>query len=411
MVQCDMHFRFLALTNEHEVVRGTIHAHDRAEAQREIIRNGLNLQLIQEITDNRAIRVSRWKKFASARLSSKSKQQFFQELSILMRSGVTLEHALQIIANGRDKTSKEYTIFTNLLRNIRAGRSLSDAMNASYKNFSYAEVNIVRAAEQVGQLGEVMDQLAGFAKNIESVKKKIHLAMIYPSIVLLVMMFIFIIMNGLVFPQFEEIFFAQPVGTLPVLTCFVMFFCKNIGKWLCWMIFLILGGVFCSAIFLSDEKKQKLREICLSRIPWINKLVNDYSLYLFSSVLKMLLSCRVDLQQAIYFAKNVVLTKKLGDSVDRAIGDVRYGNTLAHALSGILSRIAVGLVSAGEQSGKLQESFEAITNIYYDALITRLAVLATMIEPILVIFVAIIVGVAVAAIFLPLINMMNGISM
>lgn len=410
-----MFFRFLALNSAREVVRGTIHARDKSEAENEIANKGLQLQLLQEISEKKDVISPWWKRIRSIRLvhrlPSKSKCQIFQEMSILLRSDITVEQALQIVISGYDQMSLEYAVLQSLLRNVQSGRSLSDAMSMAQQNFSYSEINSVRAAEQVGRLGEVMEQLTTASKNIESAKNKFCLAMIYPGIVLLVTIFVMMILNMIVIPQFEEIFFAQSSGELPILTRCVISFCENIGGWTCWLFGAILCLIFFQKVLALYGKNINLEEYFLWRLPVIKRLITDYSLYLFSSIFKMLLSCDLSLQQSISAARNVVLTDKLKKQIDKAIDDVRCGNSISNALSAILSKLSVGIISAGERSGKLEESFDEVSEIYYKSLMSRLTILSSIIEPLLIIFVAVFVGIAIVAIFLPLMNLVNEVKM
>lgn len=402
-----MYFRFLALNSAREVIRGTIYARNRADAEREISKNGLEIQLLQVITEGRK---RRSKNFLSSifkrrnKLSSRSKQQFFQEMAILLRSGITIEHSLQIVINGRSQASSDCKIFANLLRNVQSGHALSDAMGILQPNFSYSEISVIRAGEQVGRVGDVMLQLAQSAKSVESIKNKLQLAMVYPSVVFAVTIFVIIMLNVMVLPQFKEVFLVQLGGELPNLTRLMINFCENFVKW-------TFFGSIVLFLWRFFRKPKNSYGGLFYRLPVIKKVVNDYSLYLFSSILKMLLLCGVNFQQGLLVAKNVVLTDKLRKQVDYAIGDIHYGNSVAHALSGMFSRLAVGLISAGEQSGKLQETFDELAGMYQKSLVSRITVLSTLIEPLLIIFMALFVGLAVTSIFLPLLNLVNGVKL
>lgn len=402
-----MYFRFLALNSAREVIRGTIYARNRADAEREISKNGLEIQLLQVITEGRK---RRSKNFLSSifkrrnKLSSRSKQQFFQEMAILLRSGITIEHSLQIVINGRSQASSDCKIFANLLRNVQSGHALSDAMGILQPNFSYSEISVIRAGEQVGRVGDVMLQLAQSAKSVESIKNKLQLAMVYPSVVFAVTIFVMIMLNVMVLPQFKEVFLVQLGGELPNLTRLMINFCENFVKW-------TFFGSIVLFLWRFFRKPKNSYGGLFYRLPVIKKVVNDYSLYLFSSILKMLLLCGVNFQQGLLVAKNVVLTEKLRKQVDYAIGDIHYGNSVAHALSGMFSRLAVGLISAGEQSGKLQETFDELAGMYQKSLVSRITVLSTLIEPLLIIFMALFVGLAVTSIFLPLLNLVNGVKL
>ncbi len=408
-----MNFRFLALNSSHEVVRGTIYASSRAEAEYKIANDGLELQLLQEISDYPRVKNSWWKKvcsfFCQRRITSKFKQQFFQEMYILLNSGVNVEQALQIVGNGHPRSSKEYNICIQLLYSIRSGRSLSDAMGTLLPNFSYMEINVVRAAEQIGGLEESMKQLTEAAQNIDKIKNKCYLAMIYPCIVLVVTMFVVMILSMVVIPQFQELFLSQQNYELPFLTRVVMNICAVIRQ---------CGGVSVLSLFalilgwkIFSLKKRSLfwQEKLLFRVPIIGKIVNDYSLYLFTSILSMLLFYGITLQKGIEIARNVVSNPKLRKRISDALNSIHYGDSISHSLSFVFSKLSTGIIAAGEQSGKLAEAFNEIAKNYHQSLVSRLMVLTSLIKPILIIFIAILVGVVVIAIFLPMMDLMQGL--
>jgi type IV pilus assembly protein PilC len=140
----------------------------------------------------------------------------------------------------------------------------------------------------------------------------------------------------------------------------------------------------------------------------ISSLVREYNLYLFTNTLSMLLACNVQLQESLSIAKNVVFDKNLLGKLFHGIGRINHGEPLSSALGGILSNFAIGLILAGEHTGSLGGSVAEVANLYGDNLVAKLATIAATIEPVLIVALALVVGTVIVAVFLPMVNVMQG---
>ncbi|MDR0595776.1 MAG: type II secretion system F family protein [Puniceicoccales bacterium] len=406
-----MQFRFLVSKDNGEAVNGTLWARDEDSARKELLNKNFDIKLLQCVSS--ALSETKGGIFTKLRLffarkyfSRDWKMQFFQQMHTLLSAGITIEQALLIIADGCSKASAEYFVFNGLLSKINTGRSLSDAMSAFRDKFSYTEINVIRAAERVGQPQRAMEHLCEFSEKLSSVRRKIASAMVYPCIVLIVTVCVLLILSTVVIPQFQAIFFTQMHQELPHLTRIVVAACTFFRKHILLILTLPFAMFFCLKILLKIRK----RAPSAYKLPIISSLVREYNLYLFTGTLSMLLACNVQLQESLDIAKNVVFDKNLLKKFTHGIGRIKSGEPLSEALGGALSKFASGLILVGERTGSLAASLTEVAKVYQNNLTTKLAIIAAITEPILTVALAFIVGTVIIAIFLPMVDAMQSIN-
>ncbi|MDR2435754.1 MAG: type II secretion system F family protein [Puniceicoccales bacterium] len=325
----------------------------------------------------------------------------------LLDAGISVEQAISIVANGCEKNSLEYSVFGGLLSKICTGRSLSEAMASFRDKFSYAEINVIRAAERVGQPQRAVEHLCDFSKTMSSIRRKIISAMVYPCIVLTVALCVLSILSMVVIPQFQALFFDQMhCGELPMLTRVVVAMCEFFREHIFLLLILLFGIFFCLKFL---PKSQKSAIFC--KLPIISSLVREYNLYLFTGALSMLLLCNVQLQESLSIARNVTFGGDLSRRLSRAVERINHGEPLSSSMAGILSNFAIGLILAGEHTGSLGASLAEVANLYRDNLTAKLATIVAAIEPLLIVALAVIVGTAIIALLLPMADVMQKIGM
>ncbi|MDR1255737.1 MAG: type II secretion system F family protein [Puniceicoccales bacterium] len=405
-----MQFRFLASNGEGKIVHGTMRARDEESARRKLLSENLKVELMQCIPCPSIQRggniFSRLRTIWRNRHFSRDwKAQFFQQMCALLGAGISIGQAISIIADGSGKASAERALCNGLLSKIYTGKSLSEAMAAFRGNFSYEEINIIRAAERVGQPQRAMAHLCEFSKTLSSIRRKVLSALLYPCIVLIAALCLLAILSTVVVPQFQAIFSMQMHRELPPLTRAVIALCTFFREHI-WLFLLSPPGAFFCIKFLPKTWKYAFS---IRNLPIFSSPLREYNTYLFTGVLAMLLSCNVQLQESLDIAKNVVFDRDLLKNLTHGIGRINHGEPISSALGGILSKFATGLILAGERSGSLAASLAEIAETYKNNLLSKLALLAAAVEPILIVALALIIGTIVIALFLPMVGILQGI--
>jgi type IV pilus assembly protein PilC len=343
--------------------------------------------------------------FVKRRLNCDWKAKFFHQMYTLLDAGISVEQAISILVNGCERNSLEYSVFSGLLSKICTGRSLSEAMAAFKDKFSYAEINVIRAAERVGQPQRAIKHLCDFSKTMSHIRRKIVSAMVYPCIVLTVALCVLSILSVVVIPQFQALFFDQMhCGELPMLTRAVVAVCTFFREHIP-LLSISLFGVFFCLKFLPRSR----RSVILGKLPIVPSLVREYNLCLFANTLSMLLMCNVQLQESLSIAQNVTFDGDLSRRLSRAVERISHGEPLSDSMAGVLSSFAIGLILVGERTGSLGTSLAEVANLCRDNLTAKLETIVATIEPLLIVALAVIVGTVIVALLLPMADVMQKI--
>ncbi|MDR2738077.1 MAG: type II secretion system F family protein [Puniceicoccales bacterium] len=411
-----MRFRFLAESADGDIVRGELASESRSAAARELEDNGLKVQLLQfhecggrKSNSKRRFRVP----FSSGKMPATGKYELFEQLSMLLSSGLSIEQSLSIFDAGEERDASNGKIVRFLGEKIAIGMSLSEAMACCRQVFSQTEIKTLRAAEKIGRPDIALQELADFGKKLSSVKGKIKSALTYPAIVLVVSCIALGVLMAVVVPKFEVIFRAQvgDGGRLPWLTQMVLNTCNFfIGHFVAIFIFIAAVVVTVRICFSRRLLVEKLSALG-SKLPIFGELLLSINLGNFFRAAGMLMSFGVPIQDALELSMGVVDNIFLRRSLGRVLGKIAHGENLVGSFRGskFLSSTDCGLILAGEQSGGLAKSFSRIAEIYGQKINRQLVFLATLAEPAIILFLAVVVGIIVIAVFLPMISVMQSI--
>ncbi|MDR1433349.1 MAG: type II secretion system F family protein [Puniceicoccales bacterium] len=412
-----MRFRFLAENIGGEVVRGEVDAGSKVAAEKELERNGLKIQLLQFCDGDGGSRKSAMGKFleifrGGARATAEWKCVFFEQLSMLLAAGLPIERCLATLAAGSEN-SKSAAITGLLKEKIFAGMALSEAMGCCGSVFSATEVKTVSAAEGIGRPSVALQELAAFGKKMSTARKKVKAALVYPAIVLTVACLALAMLMIVVVPKFEEIFASQSAGgqRLPLLTRRIIGACEFFGAHFAGLSVLLVALVVALKICLSRRTFRAGVFAFLRKLPIFGKLLLTMDVSNFFRTIGMLMSFGVPMQDALEVAVGVVNGGAFKRFLGKVLERIAHGESLSSGFAGskLLAATAIGLIFAGERSGNLAKSFAKIAEIYDGKVESALTLLTTLIEPAIIVLLAIAVGTIVVAMFLPMVSMMQSI--
>jgi type II secretory pathway component PulF len=343
------------------------------------------------------------------------KYAFFEQLSMLLTAGLSVEQSLSTLEIGTNdgKNKPGQRIIGSLRAKIAAGMSLSEAMSCCDHAFSGMETKTVRAAEKIGHPDVALRKLAEFGEKLSIVKKKIKAATTYPAMVLVVACIALVLLMTIVVPRFKGIFDSQNSdgGKLPWLTQKVMGACDFFGH------HSMAIGVFFVATFLAlkicfSQKRfrGKIFSFC-GKLPILGEIFLSVDLGNFFRTLGMLMSFGVPIQDALDLSVGVVTNGMVKKSLGKILERMAQGEPLSRSFrtSKFLEPTDHGLILAGEQSGNLAQAFAKIAETYDRKTEARLTLLGTLIEPVIIVLLAIFVGTITVAMFLPMISLMQNI--
>lgn len=385
-------------------ITGTIDAASQ-QAAKELLRGqGLMPVSIYELSSER-VGFSLASLF-EAGVDTKSKVNFTKQLSLLLRSGVPLLQAIELMAEQFD--GQLHRILVDVKDNLKAGESFGVSLEKYPRVFSNVYTQLVKAGEASGKLEIILDRLTSYLEKAEETRKKIKKAMSGPIGQLLMVFGIVGAVLAFLVPRFKDIF-SEAGKELPLPTQILIFFSDALLNH--WLLLGIIGaaGFFGFSYWKSTPQgRYKVDELVL-KIPLISYFSKTKAVVQFSKTLGMLLESGVNLSEALDIVCNIVdngvLTSQLKLARDKIIKEGKIAKYLKE--TGIFPSIASYMISTGEQSGKLAEMLLTVGNDYDLELSERTEKLTDMVSPIMQLVLLIVVGFVIAAIFMPIMEMGN----
>jgi general secretion pathway protein F len=401
-------YRYKALNSRGETLDGQMEAASGAEVASRLQEQGhlpVEARLASEGGGESAWRaLFKPKPFAGERLV-----QFTQQLATLLGAGQPLDRALGILLELPEDALAKRTI-TDIRDAVRGGASLSTALERQHGTFSRLYVNMVRAGEAGGSLHETLQRLAEYLERSHALKNRVINALIYPIIVFVIVGGSLLFLLGYVVPQFAAMYDSLD-AEIPLVTKMVLGISLFVRDW--WWILLALPVL---ALVWLDRKRRdpafraKLDAWLLER-RFIGPLVAKLETARLARTLGTLLKNGVPQLTALGIGRNVLGNRALVDAVEAAADEVKNGIGLSAALgrSKRFPRLAVQMIQVGEESGALDgmllktaDTFEQQTGLELDRLLAALV-------PAVTIFLAIVIGIVIMAVLIPIYGLTNSI--
>ncbi len=344
-------------------------------------------------------------------VKTKSLMVVTRQLATLIDAGLPLLRGLQVIARQERNATLKRTL-NDLAESIQSGSTLAEAMAQHGKIFNRLYVNMVKAGEIGGVLDVVLLRLAEFMEKMQKIRNKVKSAMTYPIVVLCVAGGIMFFLMTKIVPKFAEIFKDLLEGErLPQLTLFVM----NVSNALVRRTPFVIGGIIVLVLLIQALGRTKGGRYAIDRmklkLPIFGALVHKTAIGRFSRTLGTLLSSGVPILQALNIVRDTAGNEVIARGVTLVHDSVKEGENIAPPIeaSGIFPPMVVSMVEVGEETGKLPDMLMRIADTYDDEVDNTVAALSSIIEPLLIVGLALIVGTIVIALFMPMVEIMQKI--
>lgn len=385
------------------VVTGHVQAESERVAGRILVDQGYIPQKVVE-EKNDGI----FSKFQN-RVTAKQRVIFTRQFATLIGAGLPLSTALRMVAEQtEDKPLK--ALVEDILAQVEGGRTLYDAFSKHPDVFNKVYLALIAAGEASGTLDVSLRRLADQQEKDMAMISKIRGAMTYPGIVLLVIVVVVIFMMVAVVPQVENLY--HDMGKeLPVMTL-IMVAISNFFARFWWLMLIVLGiAVWFFAQFRRTDTGQKFLSKLKLNVPVFKGLFQRLYNARFARTAQMLLSAGVPMLEAIKISAEAMNNVILEEEMMEAATMVRSGKPLSVALKGrdYILPLLPQMAATGEQSGKIDEMLGKAAKVYEDELDERIAAIATAIEPILMVTLAVVAAGIVGAILFPIYSLVNDI--
>ncbi len=352
-------------------------------------------------------------KFLQAqRVKAKDLTVFTRQLATLIDAGLPLLRGLRILLK-QEKNHALRNALNGMGESVEGGSTFSEALSGYPKIFDNLFVNMVKAGEAGGVLETVLARLAEFMEKAEKIKNKVKSAMIYPVVVLVVAFAILAFLLTSVIPKFEEIFNDLLEGAaLPPLTQFVINISNFVQTKGLWIIIAVAIFVTLIKLWRTTEKGRYFLDYAKLKAPLFGDLFQKTAVSRFTRTLGTLMSSGVPVLQALNIVRDTSGNAVLAKAIQSVHDAVKEGESMAMPLgaSGIFPGMVVSMVDVGEETGALPEMLMRVADNYDDEVDTAVEGLTSVIEPIMIVALALIIGTIVIAMFVPLISIIGSLS-
>lgn len=385
-------FKYTARNVIGKKVSGKMQANDEIDLQARLKNDNLYLETVSEVT----------KRASQKRIRADRISDFARSIGQLVGAGVSLVRALRIICDDETLRQKERTLYADVLKQVRTGVSLSEAMAMEGSAFPPMMINMFRSAEASGTLEATAKQMAEYYSKEYKLNKKIKSSMTYPKILGVLMVIVLIIIMGYVIPQFEDLF-AQ-MESLPATTEILLGISDFVAdKWYLLILFGVIAFIVFKLLF-SIPAVHHLKDKIKLKLPKIGKLMRIIYTARFARTLASLYNAGLPIIQCLTIARDTIDNRYIEAQFESVIKDVQAGQNLSEALAKVdgFTKKLVSSVVVGEETGTLDEMLNsAADQLEYDS---EMAIqgLVSMLEPAIIVVLAVLVGFIIISIIQPI---------
>ncbi|MDD5165920.1 MAG: type II secretion system F family protein [Candidatus Omnitrophica bacterium] len=336
------------------------------------------------------------------RISGDDLVLFCRHLATLLGAGVTILKSLDVISK-QVASRRLYQVIKDLEKNMEAGLSFHEAMAKHPSVFSDLWVNIVESGEASGSLAVVLNRLASYLERNASFRRKIISALIYPLILLAAGTGALLFLTIKIIPTFAQLFegFKMKLPFLTLVLIRVSFFIRN---YFLILVGIVLIGLFLLKRFISTPNGRRKFEKLKFNLPLFGDFFRVLIIERFSSEMSTLVESGVPILYSLEITEHSVDNLIMADIVRKIKEDVREGKSLSRALEryGFFDPMVVQMISIGEEIGELSNMFKRLNVFYQEYVETFLTRFTALFEPIMLLFMALVIGTMVIGMFLPI---------
>jgi type IV pilus assembly protein PilC len=345
----------------------------------------------------------------SPKVKTKDLTIITRQIAILLDAGLPLVRSLRTLEKQAKKPAVK-RVMKESADSVEGGSTFSEALAQHPKTFDKLYLNMIRAGEAAGAMEVILDRLAKFMEKAAKLAGKIKAAMIYPTVVMSVAGMITAGLMIFIVPKFEKIFSELLGGAkLPALTRFVLGISNVMQKHFVETAIAIAVFVVVFKAVGKTKKGRFMIDLAKYRAPLMGPIISKSSIARFSRTLGTLMSSGVPVLQALQIVRDTSGNEVVAEAVQKVHDAVKEGEGMAGPLAAtkIFPDMVISMIEVGEETGKLPDMLEKIAETYDDEVDNAVDVLTSMIEPLMIIFLAVVVGTIVIAMFMPLIEIIN----
>jgi type IV pilus assembly protein PilC len=408
-------FTYTAVDARGKQANGVVEANDQNDAIAQIRQLGFYPQRLDESkeTDGSVIAAGPKLKKKNSKVKMKILTIFTRQLATLIDAGLPLLRSLNTLAK-QERNPVMRSTMTSIASAVESGSTFSEALAQHPGIFNKLYVNMVKAGELGGVLEIVLSRLAEFQEKSQRIKGKVISAMVYPLVVLVIATLILSFLLVFIVPKFQQIFQdALPGKPLPGITVFVITLSHGLVDY--W--YLVIGFVVLMVLGYNVMASTTLGVMILDRIklklPVFGDLISKTSIARFSRTLGTLISSGVPILQALNITRETAGNTVVANAIGKIHDSVKEGESVVEPMEAavnVFPPMVTSMVQVGEETGQLPDMLVKVADVYEGEVDNVVAGLTSILEPIMIVMLAVIVGTIVIALFMPMIGLITGMS-
>ncbi|HLE76272.1 MAG TPA: type II secretion system F family protein [Candidatus Babeliales bacterium] len=392
-------YSYEAFSKDGKKVKGVIDATSQAVVREQLVRQELYPIAIYLATEESRLNI--FQRMMQGNVTLKEKILFTKQLAVLLKSGVPLLQSLELLID--QFKGRLHSVLIHIKDEVKGGRSLADMMGQYPKIFDTIYVQLVRAGEASGKLDAILERLSEFLERTEQVKSRIRSAMQYPIVQMVIAIGVVIILLTAVVPQLQGLFEAQGEN-LPTTTKIMMAASEAVKSYFL-IVIAVVGAIVAAVMYWKrTESGRRIMDTLKIKLPVIKYVARTNVVVQFCYTLGLLIESGVNLAEAldivVKIVDNSILRKALVEARDKIIKQGKIAQYLKE--TDVFPPIAIYLIRTGEETGQLGQMLLLIAKNYETDLNEMIDRATGLISPIMLIFMALIVGFIIMAIAGPI---------
>jgi type IV pilus assembly protein PilC len=394
-------FTYTARDAKGDLKTATIDAANREDVVQQLRRLRMNIVKVEE--------QSKTKQKTSGSISMRDIVIFTRQFSTMINSGLPLVQALDILSKQSENKALQ-AVTRQVVFDVESGHTVADALGKHPKAFSDLYVNMVAAGEAGGILDTILMRLATFMEKNDALVRKVKGAMIYPGVIMSVAGIAITVLLIFVIPVFKNMFGAVGLA-LPLPTRVVISMSEIlVGYW--WLIGASLVGAFFGLKkYYATSKGQLVMDRLLLKAPILGDVLRKSAVSRFTRTLGTLISSGVSILDGLEITAKTAGNRVISDAIMASRSSIAGGDTISAPLakSNVFPPMVISMIAVGEQTGGLDEMLAKVADFYDEEVDSAVSNLLSMLEPVMIVFLGVVVGGMVVAMYLPIFDMINAV--
>jgi type IV pilus assembly protein PilC len=397
-------FTYTARALNGDLKTATIEAPNRDEVVAQLRKQRLNVVKIDEKKE-----ADKQKKKKAGKISMRDIVIFTRQFSTMINAGLPLVQALDILAKQSENPAlKDVTM--SVVFDVESGHTVADAFRKHPNAFSDLYVNMVAAGEAGGILDTILMRLATFMEKNDALVRKVKGAMIYPGVISSVAAIAISVLLIFVIPTFERMFASVGLA-LPLPTRVVIAMSKFLtGYW--WAVIALgVGGFYMFKKYYASNEGKLVIDRLMLKAPVLGDVLRKSAVSRFTRTLGTLIGSGVSILEGLEITAKTAGNRVISDAIMESRASIAGGETIAAPLqkSQVFPPMVISMIAVGEQTGGLDEMLSKIADFYDEEVDAAVSNLLSLMEPVMIVFLGVVVGGMVVAMYLPIFDMINAV--